>query len=175
MKEGTKMENRQTGKFPKNHKHRGLLLGVCSLVFLGVLLTGCFALGYHGVGAPGPTVPVKDEAAKSQQLPPEKQQSLIDNATFFVRKAAHLTEFASLGVLLCAFAFTFGEKFRYFLFSFLFGVFYAGTDEFHQLFVDGRSGQLSDVLVDTTGVLLGMAVFYFVVRIVVKIRQKHTS
>lgn len=110
-----------------------------------------------------------------EALEREAQQAVVASFQFVVRKAAHLTEFASLGVLLCAFAFTFGEKIRYFLFSFLFGVFYAGTDEFHQLFVDGRSGQLSDVLVDTTGVLLGMAVFYFVVRIVVKIRQKHTS
>ena len=41
------------------HKGKKLMLGVCTLVFLGVLLTGCFALGYKGVGAPGPTVPVK--------------------------------------------------------------------------------------------------------------------
>ncbi|WP_432642881.1 L,D-transpeptidase family protein [Acidaminococcus sp.] len=73
------MEKYWTGKSPKNHKHRGLLLGVCSLVFLGVLLTGCFALGYHGVGAPGPTVPVKDEASKDAQTPPEKQQSPVES------------------------------------------------------------------------------------------------
>ena len=56
--------------------------------------------------------------------------------------------------------------------SFLGGVFYAGTDEFHQLFVEGRSGQLSDVFVDGAGVLVGMTVFYFLVKILVKIRRR---
>lgn len=73
------MERYQAGKSPKNHKHRGLLLGVCSLVFLGVLLTGCFALGYHGVGAPGPTVPVKTEGQKTQQNLPEKKESPVES------------------------------------------------------------------------------------------------
>ena len=73
------MAKYQAGKSPRNHKHRSLLLGVCSLVFLGVLLTGCFALGYHGVGAPGPTVPVKSEAPKDAQTPPEKQQSPVES------------------------------------------------------------------------------------------------
>ena len=108
-------------------------------------------------------------------LSEEKQQSVVDSLQFIVRKAAHMTEFASLGVLLCAFAFTFGTKFRIFLLSFLGGVFYAGTDEFHQLFVEGRSGQLSDVFVDGAGVLVGMTVFYFLMKTLVKIRRRRVS
>ena len=33
---------------------------------------------------------------------------------------------------------------------------YAATDEFHQLFVPGRSGQISDVLLDSAGALAGV-------------------
>lgn len=40
---------------------------------------------------------------------------------------------------------------------FLLAVVYAVSDEVHQLFVQGRSGQLSDVLVDATGAALGVA------------------
>lgn len=40
--------------------------------------------------------------------------------------------------------------------AFFCGVFYACTDEFHQHFVKGRSAQLSDVLLDSGGVLLGV-------------------
>ena len=36
---------------------------------------------------------------------------------------------------------------------------YAATDEFHQLFVPGRSGQLSDVILDSAGALAGVAAF----------------
>ena len=35
---------------------------------------------------------------------------------------------------------------------------YAATDEFHQLFVPGRSGQFSDVVLDSAGVLAGLLI-----------------
>ena len=34
---------------------------------------------------------------------------------------------------------------------------YAATDEMHQLFVPGRSGQVSDVLLDSAGAIAGLA------------------
>ena len=36
------------------------------------------------------------------------------------------------------------------------GVLYAATDELHQLRIDGRSGQRSDVMLDSCGVLAGV-------------------
>lgn len=36
------------------------------------------------------------------------------------------------------------------------GALYAASDEFHQLFVPGRSGQISDVLLDSAGVCFGV-------------------
>lgn len=36
--------------------------------------------------------------------------------------------------------------------------FYAMTDEFHQLFVPGRGGQLSDVLLDSAGAATGLVI-----------------
>ena len=35
---------------------------------------------------------------------------------------------------------------------------YAATDEFHQLFVPGRAGLPTDVLIDATGAALGLLV-----------------
>ncbi|HJA34824.1 MAG TPA: VanZ family protein [Candidatus Mediterraneibacter merdigallinarum] len=35
---------------------------------------------------------------------------------------------------------------------------YAATDEVHQLFVPGRSGQISDVILDSAGALAGVLV-----------------
>ena len=43
--------------------------------------------------------------------------------------------------------------------------FYAATDEFHQLFVAGRSGQIKDVLIDTIGACIGLLVLYFMFKI----------
>ena len=36
---------------------------------------------------------------------------------------------------------------------------YSLTDEFHQLFVNGRTGQFSDCLIDTSGAILGILLF----------------
>lgn len=38
------------------------------------------------------------------------------------------------------------------------GSLYAASDEFHQLFVPGRSGRLTDVLIDSAGLLAGILV-----------------
>ena len=35
---------------------------------------------------------------------------------------------------------------------------YAASDEFHQLFVEGRAGRVSDVLIDSAGALAGVGI-----------------
>lgn len=39
---------------------------------------------------------------------------------------------------------------------------YAATDEFHQIFVPGRSGELRDILIDTSGGILGSGIIFIV-------------
>ena len=47
-----------------------------------------------------------------------------------------------------------------YLYSIIICFIYACTDEIHQLYVVGRTGQFIDVLIDTIGALLGCLVFY---------------
>jgi VanZ family protein len=49
---------------------------------------------------------------------------------------------------------------------------YACTDEFHQLFVDGRTGQFTDVLIDTLGAVLGVIVVNLILYFISKIKNK---
>ena len=52
------------------------------------------------------------------------------------------------------------RKFRKEMFlPWLIAALYAATDEIHQLLVPGRSGQLSDVILDSAGALAGVAAF----------------
>ena len=44
-----------------------------------------------------------------------------------------------------------------------FCIFYATTDEFHQLFVPGRTGRLLDIGIDSCGALLGSLILLFFV------------
>jgi VanZ family protein len=69
-----------------------------------------------------------------------------------LRKGAHVTEYAILGLLLMR---AIGRE----LPTFLIGVGYAITDEVHQHFVTGRHSSPIDVAIDSTGVLIGLLVF----------------
>lgn len=51
------------------------------------------------------------------------------------------------------------------IYSVLLCMLYAITDEIHQHFVPGRSCELRDVLIDTTGALLGIFISYLIMRI----------
>lgn len=46
--------------------------------------------------------------------------------------------------------------------AWIFGVFYAFTDELHQLLVPRRSFSLGDILADAAGVTLGIAIYFLI-------------
>ena len=50
---------------------------------------------------------------------------------------------------------------------------YASTDEIHQLFVPGRAGLFTDVLIDTAGGIIGVIVTYFVIRGLKRVIEKN--
>jgi VanZ family protein len=76
----------------------------------------------------------------------------------FVRKTAHFLEYALMAALLYGIAMVWGKSGKAaFLLVFALAVLLAVVDEWHQTFVPGRSGQASDVLIDSVGILSGMA------------------
>lgn len=85
-----------------------------------------------------------------------KKETLKDKVTFVVRKCAHFSIYALLGVWLMLLANTFNIKIkRKILICIIFGALYAISDELHQNFVSGRSPEIRDVCIDTIGVLFG--------------------
>jgi Predicted integral membrane protein len=56
--------------------------------------------------------------------------------------------------------------------AFLLTVLYAASDEIHQTFVDGRSGELRDVLIDSSGALVGVFLYLLIIRAFVKRSKK---
>ena len=59
-----------------------------------------------------------------------------------------------------------------YLYSIIICFIYACTDEIHQLYVAGRTGQFIDVLIDTIGALLGCLVFYIGSKLINKNRKR---
>lgn len=104
----------------------------------------------------------------------EEQLELAASIDYPVRKTAHAAEYAVLGgLLLCMYTSYLPGKGKTFLLAFATGVLYAAGDEIHQLFVPGRSGQVSDVLLDSAGVLAGV-VFIFVIQKLLKHKSSVT-
>ena len=72
-----------------------------------------------------------------------------------IRKIAHLSEYAVGGMLFLALFLTYSlSDAKRMFWSLLLGLGFAIADEIHQLFIDGRSGQIVDVGIDTIGVAI---------------------
>lgn len=84
----------------------------------------------------------------------------ISHVTMYeIRKAAHVTEYMALGFFLSLDLSALNRRGRARDVVAL-GVLIACIDETLQLFSFGRSGQMTDVVIDTCGVILGLAVAF---------------
>lgn len=77
-----------------------------------------------------------------------------------LRKCAHFTEFAVLGVLSCLTLLQTKVSRRGFV-AMVFCLVIASMDETLQLFVDGRAGRVLDVMIDGAGALVGIGVVFY--------------
>lgn len=85
----------------------------------------------------------------------------LQNINIILRKGAHLFEFLILAILVAWVMGSYEIKGRkasvYVLFIVLL---YAVSDEFHQLFVPGRTARVQDILIDFIGGIIGTVIFY---------------
>ncbi len=86
-----------------------------------------------------------------------EEQKIVNIMSYPIRKLAHFTIYLILGILVYLTAKVLNPSYnRLFLSSLLICIIYACSDEFHQLFIIGRSGELKDVLIDSLGSLIGI-------------------
>ncbi|MFN2507668.1 MAG: VanZ family protein [Chthoniobacterales bacterium] len=102
-------------------------------------------------------------------LNPDISGATIAAVQLLVRKAAHVTEYGILAALLWrALAHASAKtSSRAPLIAFLAAVAYAVLDEFHQSFTTSRTGSPVDVIIDATGALAGLALYWMM-----KIRKR---
>ncbi len=78
---------------------------------------------------------------------------------FYIRKTAHFTEYFLLAVSVAFPLYVYGVRGLWLVFSAgMFCVSFACLDEYHQSFIDGRSPQRRDVIIDSCGVFIGIIV-----------------
>lgn len=108
-------------------------------------------------------------------LPFSEQLEIIEFWQILVRKTAHFSEYAILGILStnALRTYKFSLKFRWALSSCI-CVLYAISDEIHQYFVPGRACRFLDVCIDTAGAVSGIAFFLIICHLICKkISIKH--
>ena len=82
-----------------------------------------------------------------------------------VRKGAHFFLYFILGILAADALRRSGvQGYRWIMLALGICILYAGTDELHQLLVPGRGGQLMDVIIDSAGGVVGIGVYWLVVK-----------
>ena len=74
-----------------------------------------------------------------------------------IRKTAHFLLYFLLGFNLCFLFAVIKNRNNIILYSMLIGLFYAISDEFHQMFITGRGAKWQDVLLDFCSTAIGSA------------------
>ena len=117
------------------------------------------------------SLPAESSAQQSSFIAKLFGDLVTPERIFWIRKAAHFTEFAVLGLL-------FGLLFERLalrqiesssrrvlirrMFAFFAGALYGVSDEIHQIFVFGRSCEVRDMGIDAMGVLFGVLIAHLI-------------
>lgn len=105
------------------------------------------------------------ELFTGKSLSVQEKEKVLKYLVFPVRKCAHLSLYLVLGILVISLLREYmAINTKLVILSLLICFLYACSDEIHQLFVPGRSGEVRDVLIDTLGSILGVSFYYLVFR-----------
>lgn len=99
------------------------------------------------------------------------QRSIVEGMQFFIRKTAHFCAYSVLGFLSAMLLRRMRVAKRIGI-SEIFCLLYAASDEIHQRFVPGRSGNLRDVMIDGSGALAGILAAVLLMGIIGRFRQR---
>ena len=92
----------------------------------------------------------------------EKDENNIQEIWFVpIRKIAHFFVYFVLGILVLLTLKEYNVKKNICYYAILICFLYSVSDEIHQLFVDGRSGEFLDVLLDTFGSMISIVCLWY--------------
>ena len=115
----------------------------------------------HSMGLIGKTIGFIAEVI-NPDISEDEKIILYEKYHLPVRKLAHISEYFILCLLVCMFLCTYNISYKKIIvYSFIFCFLYACSDEVHQLYVPGRSGNIKDVFIDSIGISFVLVVYYF--------------
>lgn len=113
------------------------------------------------------TLEVTNDSGITDKHPTQEKMNKV--VTFLnkpLRKVMHASVYLVLSILFysCFYQFKI-SKWKNCILSIICSFLYACTDEFHQLFVDGRTSQFTDVLIDAMGAIFGIVFIIMIFKI----------
>lgn len=109
-----------------------------------------------------------------KNMTPKQQDNFVESVMKYVRKAAHFTIFGFFGLWLYMLLGRYRKSLAFPL-AILISLAYACTDELHQRFVSGRTGQLKDVAIDLGGAVVGACIALLLSFIWHKLKNKRAN
>lgn len=94
------------------------------------------------------------EIVSKKDIPDGNKKKFISDTRFIIRKTAHFTLYLVLGIL-AHLVFSSYNVSKPVIYSIIFCLLYACSDEVHQIFSDGRTAKLMDIFIDTCGGIVG--------------------
>ena len=97
---------------------------------------------------------------------------MVEHGNPIIRKLAHFSIYALVGVWIMSFMSTFNIRlYKKWIISMLVGALYAASDEFHQSFVPGRGPSIIDVGIDSLGVFTGILGVLIIISIYIALKS----
>ena len=173
--------------------HKGKILKIISTIFVLVWMITVFIFssqdGTQTLNTSGAFIQVIDSTLNNvesnntnktdtvnTQDNNNKKYNYSQELQTFVRKNAHYFLYTVGGIILSVFFYAFlKNNKKIYAFAILTGMIYAMSDEFHQRFVAGRTSRITDVGIDTLGVITGTILFMIFVNILIKSRKKKSE
>lgn len=150
-------------------------------IIYGVLLLVTFIMIFKfsassGNSSHGISTDVSEFIAKVLNVSNGKRNEFVETIEPYIRKIAHFSIYAFVGIWEMLFLDTFNiSDEKKLLIGTLVGTIYAISDELHQSFVPGRSAQIIDVVIDSEGNLLGLLGILLIIMLIKRYKEKRKN
>lgn len=126
----------------------------CAVIFISVQIFGFSSKTAEESSGTSERIArqVVDTISKIKKIDDAKEEDVFHAVHFLIRKSAHFAEFSLLTLLVFFLVHSYGfRKVNCAIISLVYCLIFASTDEIHQLYVSGRSGEVRDVFLDFCG------------------------
>lgn len=157
-----------------NNKYIKIIFGILVFIWMAIVFNFSNQPAETSTNTSGNTIKaIINIFPNIRNLEENEKEQIVSNLQPIVRKLAHFSIYTLGGILIYILINTYDiENKRKVIYSFIIGGIYAVTDEFHQLFISGRSCEFRDVCIDSSGVLLGILIIIFFMKIKLKLDKK---